>query len=171
MSSTTFRLKRRGPYGPLFVTSDYVFPDAETERWTADTRELAVHLVRICRNEQLSSLSAIQLGVPIRAFVLNVPGDHVRVCINPEVTITDFDEEQYEERCGSYYSKDAVRYRHRHLILSANSLEGSPFFLDTADTIFSESVSQQLSCRIQHEMEHLNGAEVRTEPSQQMELS
>lgn len=162
--TSRFKLKRRGPYGPLFIPSDIVRPDEITERWDATLREVVIQLIKACRFEGLESLSAIQLGYPARVFILNVDNDRLRVCINPEITITDFDEEQYEEICGSYYSRTAGRYRHRHLILSANSLEGSPFFLDTADPLFPAGVSRNLSVRIQHEIEHLNGVNVRDDP-------
>lgn len=168
LDGTRLRLKRRGPHAGLFNTSTPV-PAISSTVWAAHAHVVIVELVRTALHYNLESVSAIQIGAPLRVFVLRVPNDIIRICVNPSITITDFDEVEVLERCGSYdTSAPTLRNRRRHVILSAKSFGGTPFFLDTSDPMFPEDVSLGLSCRIQHEMEHLDGLNVRYDP--QMDL-
>ena len=159
------RLKKREPNGPLRELCIAV-PEGKDEKhlWTNADRAIMLEMARHMLKDKLHGLSANQLGVNIRMFATNVPGDIVRVFVNPEVDITDYDQSTSAEACGSYVTPVAYRLRHRHLIIAAKSLGGLSFFLDTADPKFSDEVSELLSYRIQHEMEHLDGLNARAEP-------
>lgn len=165
------RLKKKAPNGALrkLCVAIPEGPD-EAHLWAPADREIMLEVVRHMLKGGYHSLSANQLTsqwvrTTIRVFATNVPGDIVRVFANPEVDITDYEQDVIQEDCASFRYSTA-RWRHRHLIIAAKSLGGLSFFLDTADPKFSEDVSLRLSYRIQHEMEHMDGINVRCEPEQ-----
>lgn len=161
---TTYRLQKRGWNQPLNSMCDQV---SEAEK--KSLRPLIVEMLRIALHDNLPSLSANQLGQTYRIFVTNVPNDHIRVFINPEIVVLDYDQVEVEETCASHPRKNAQRWRHRAVRVWATNLKDYQFILDTDDPMFTEQVSHDLAVRIQHEMEHLNGTNVRVEPLEQTE--
>lgn len=120
-------------------------------------------MIKYVIDHKLDGLAANQVGLAKQIFVTDVPGDHIRVFINPIVTITDHDMEPHEESCCSYM-KGRTRYRHAHVIVDHLNLKGERLILDSASPVYPEEVMVRLAARVQHEMEHLLGLEVRQEP-------
>ena len=161
------KLIKKGAEGPLSF-SCIPIPEFETRKvWSPEHRDVVVSMVKILLDNKLEGLSANQVGSDIRAFITNVPHDRIRVFINPIMDVVDFDEELVPESCGSYPRSSCSRWRHRHVIMEYKNLAGLPHILDTSDSLFKEPVSKALSYRLQHEMEHMQGANVRLEPEDQ----
>lgn len=168
--STKFKLKKRGASAPLSVLCDPIPLRDMKSPWSDEDRVMVVQLVRNMLRSKSESMSANQIGGTGRVFCTNIEGDVLRIFMNPELDIIDYDEEQVTECCASFPRSDVLRHRHRHVIVFAHSFAGNPFYLDTADPLFNDEVSKRLSYRIQHEMEHLDGINVRADPELQMGL-
>jgi len=93
-------------------------------------------------------LSAIQIGVPLRIFVMDIEGTEDRVFINPEILGHEGKKELTNEGCMSLpgiveqvmrYPKVAVRYLDRNFVQQERGFAG-----------------MEAQC-IQHEVEHLDG--------------
>ncbi|KAJ8919100.1 hypothetical protein NQ315_012085 [Exocentrus adspersus] len=111
-------------------------------------------------------LSATQIGVPIRIFLMEFNEKHatayseqernvmdikpcpLKVVINPEIKILDYTKLVFPEACESVkgFYADVPRYR-------SLNLKG----LDENGKSFSHDFSGWLARIIQHEMDHLNG--------------
>ncbi len=154
-------LRKKGPNEPLSFMCKPL-PD----RWEQEFRPVIIEMIRICLKEKLEGLAANQLGLDYRVFVTNVRDDGPRVFINPEIDITDYDEELVVEHCGSFPKKDTERWRAKGLLVTGINLKNELFRLDTGTdmTIRNEEIGERLAARIQHEMEHINGVNVRVEP-------
>lgn len=149
-------VKKRGPRSPLYSVCtpvDSVF----------EIRPLLLAMLRRVYLEGLDGLAANQCGEAKQLFITDVPGDHIRVFINPIVTIIDYDMEEQEEVCASYDRK-RTRLRHAHVIVDALNSKGERFVLDTSNHTYPNEAGRRLAARIQHEMEHLLGLDVREEP-------
>jgi peptide deformylase len=165
-----FKLIKKGAARPLsFCCRPIPEMDGEKKVFLPEHRSVIVKLCQILLSNNLQSLASNQIGSDLRVFVTNVPQDIIRVFANPEMEITDFDEELIEESCGSYPRNTVSRYRHRHVSVWYKNLTGYPETLHTDDPKFWVGVSKALSYRIQHEMEHLDGTNVRS--AQQMEMA
>lgn len=149
-------IKKRGPRGPLYTMCSPV------EDMGA-IRPLLLGMLKRLYDEGLYGLSANQCGETKQLFITDVPGDHIRVFINPVVTIVDYDMDEYEECCASYDRK-RKRERHAHVIVDAINAKGERFVLDTSSPTYPDETGRRLAAQIQHEMEHLFGLDVRDEP-------
>lgn len=156
-------VKKRGANAPLALSS----VEISDEDWN-QYRPVVLELLRIMLREKLESLSAPQVGYNIRAFVTYVKGDWIRVFINPDVEILDYDQSLIEESCASYPRKNAQRWRHRALVVHALNLKNERFIIDTSAEMYHR-VAFRLAAVIQHEMEHLAGIDVRQEPLPEMD--
>lgn len=125
-----------------------------------EIREYLPEFIRLMRSEDSLGLSFNQVGIVKKVFVINVPGDHIRICINPEVSTYGADVEVMEG-CCSYPERFLRRVRKRHAILHASTLKGEQFSVDTGDPRYSGKSSLLLSAVIQHEMDHMNGIDMR----------
>jgi peptide deformylase len=159
-------IRARAPYKHLLKKCEPV-QDLEA------AKPYIVDMVRLLVANKLEGLSANQCDWPYMVFVTNVKGDMgPRVFINPQVTVVDYDEEVYIERCASYprNKKGVPRWRHAHVIVDAINYKNESFILDTTDPMYPDSVARRLSATIQHELEHLYGVDVRTTSSQMTSL-
>jgi len=151
-------IKQRAPYDPgLFQVCRPVIDISNDKDWI-------VELVRIVLLEGIEGLSANQAGINKRVFVTNVRGDGIRIYINPILTIIDYDQHLVEESCHSYPRSTARRFRHNHVSLDALRFSGEREITDTTEDKYDPVVAIALAARIQHEMEHLRGINVREEP-------
>ncbi len=148
--------KKRGDRGPLLTLCSPV-DDIE------EVYPFVMAMIKYVIDHKLDGLAANQVGLAKQIFVTDVPGDHIRVFINPIVTITDHDMEACEESCCSY-TKERTRYRHAHIIVDHLNLKGERLILDSTSPAYPEAVMRVLAARVQHEMEHLLGLDVRVEP-------
>jgi len=108
-------------------------------------------------------LSANQVGIPDQVFVTNIPGDWPRFFINPQVTeagkvVTK------DEGCLSNPGEFWKRKRRTRVIVNALGLDDDDYIVDTLKGYFAhrQPIGVLLAHVIQHEMEHLDGIDVRT---------
>ena len=150
-------IKQRAPYDPgLFQVCTPVHDLPEARDWI-------VQLVRLVLLDDLEGLSANQVGINKQVFVTNVRGDGIRIYINPVLMITDYDQRIVWECCPSYPRTNSSRYRHNHVALDSFRFSGEREWTDTSDYKYDPVVALSLSARIQHEIEHLQGVNVRCE--------
>lgn len=149
-------IKKRGPRRGLYSLCTPV-------RDRDEVHDLVIAMIQRLRHEGLDGLSANQCGENKQLFITDVDGDGIRIYMNPVVTIIDHDMDEHLEICASY-DKARTRFRHGHVIVEATSFKGQQFFIDTSSSIYPDAVGRRLSARIQHEMEHLFGMDIRDEP-------
>lgn len=106
-------------------------------------------------------ITANQLGESLAMFVTNIPGDHIRIFINPEIVETSAQEMASQESCISMPGQTLRTKRKRHVVIRAFNMSGEEFTLDTADSMYPTNVSIKLSACIQHAMDHLRGIDMR----------
>jgi peptide deformylase len=106
-------------------------------------------------------LAANQLGESLAVFITDIPGDHIRVYVNPEIIWQSDEKVDSEEGCLSLPRKTIRAKRNRHVAVRAENMKGVEFVLDTRDSIYNDDVSLWLSVCIQHEMDHINGIDLR----------
>jgi peptide deformylase len=149
-------IKKRGPRVALYSLCSPVHNNAEVH-------DLVLAMIHQLRDEGLDGLSANECGVNKQLFITDVPGDHIRIFINPVVTVVDHDMDEHLEVCASY-DKARMRFRHNHVIVDATNFKGERFLVDTSSPVYPEDVGRRLAARIQHEMEHMFGMDIRDEP-------
>jgi peptide deformylase len=93
-------------------------------------------------------LAAVQVGELIRLFITRVPGDTVRVFVNPDILETSIDQVPFEEGCLSIPGLYTEVVRPAEVRVQGWNEKGRPFSL---------SVDGYLARVIQHEFDHLNG--------------
>lgn len=155
--SKQLHITQRAPYKGLLSICSPIHNIKAEQDWI-------VQLTRLVIKNELEGLSANQVGINKQVFVTNVSGDGIRIYINPILTITDYDQHQYEEYCASYPRTNVMRYRYSHIILDYLSFSGESDIVDTTDHKYNRDAALRLSARIQHEMEHLYGLDVRSDP-------
>ena len=122
---------------------------APVREFDADLAELAKRMIALMRGDAGVGLAAPQVGVPIRLFVMNLPGEEAnsRVFVNPVISHKQGKAEA-EEGCLSLPSINVQVTRAAQCRITAQDLEGNPIELEAKD----------LQCRIwQHETDHLDG--------------
>ena len=148
---------QRAPYKGLLSICSPIHDVKAEQEWI-------VQLVRMVIHNELEGLSANQVGINKQVFVTNVRGDGMRIYVNPILTITDYDQSEFEEYCHSYPRTNVTRLRHAHVILDYLTFSGDQEILDTMNTKYARELAPRLSARIQHEMEHMYGLSVREDP-------
>jgi peptide deformylase len=122
---------------------------APVERVDGDVRALASRMLALMREHKGVGLAGIQVGVPLRIFVMNPTGESQdeRVIINP--VISDLEGQfDAEEGCLSIPGVNVQIRRAARCRLTAQDLNGAAL----------ELVGEGLVSRIwQHETDHLNG--------------
>jgi peptide deformylase len=126
-----------------------------------DVRPFIPYLIRTMRNEDGIGISANQVGINKRVFITNVPGDYIRIYINPEIVSTRGGDILTEEGCLSFPDKRLFTQRKRHAVIHAFNLSGEQFLIDTAYNMYTPKTSVLLSVCLQHEMDHMNGIDMR----------
>jgi len=94
-----------------------------------------------------AGLSAIQVGEPVRIFVVNM-GKHKEVFVNPEIKKLSDSETTLEEGCLSFPGFFGMVKRPKQVTVQALDENGKPFELEASGI---------LSKVIQHEIDHLDG--------------
>ena len=150
------KLRLVAPWGAILRTRCEEVSNIEEE-----VRGFLPYLIRIMRNEDGMSISANQIGINKAVFVLNVPGDHIRILINPTLVETSGPAVEVHEGCLSFPGKLLIAQRKRHAVVHAFSLSNEQFYLDTRYKFYRDSTSMLMSACIQHEMDHMNGIDMR----------
>jgi len=93
-------------------------------------------------------LAAPQIGIPLRLFVTDVPGDKPRIFINPTIIALSENTTKFQEGCLSLpgIHKDVIRPE--QVKIEATDLKGRIFKLECKGL---------LARCIQHEYDHLDG--------------
>jgi peptide deformylase len=93
-------------------------------------------------------LAAPQIGIPLRFFVTDVPGDKPRLFINPEIVSRSIETWALEEGCLSLPGIRKNVMRPIQIKVKATDLKGRAFTLECGGL---------LARCIQHEYDHLDG--------------
>ena len=112
-----YHITQRSPYKGLHSVCNPITDLPSEQGWL-------VQLGRMALKDKLLGLSANQLGITAQAFVTNVPGDGIRYYINPDLTVIDHDEFEYEEVCASYRRSTCDRLRYSHVIIDYHTFGG-----------------------------------------------
>ena len=129
------------------------YPDAQLHRSSAAVDELeettaktAILLERMLRDLHVLGLSAPQIGVNKRMFVLKRNGK-IHHLINPEIAWTH-GRQTFYARCASIPGKVFKTERYAEIIVDAIGIDGQPisFLLDG-----------EFARIVQHQIDHLNG--------------
>ena len=137
------------------------FPDSrlrqrsvEVEEVDADVRRLVADMAETMAAANGAGLAAIQVGVPVRLFIVDSgvaggPEDGPpRVFINPEILEVSQEAQTGDEGCLSFPGIYVPVKRGMRARVRALDLDGSPF----------EAEGEELFARaLQHETDHLNG--------------
>ncbi|XP_035776572.1 peptide deformylase, mitochondrial-like [Anopheles albimanus] len=163
--------KNEPPYDHVVQVGDPVLrqqakPIPEAELQSAEVRFLVKHLTKVMRNYKCVGLAAPQIGLSLRAFVMEFR-DELRdqyskadyanrqmetlpltVFLNPELKVLNYEKVLHTEGCESVrgYRADVPRYR--EVLITGYDGEGAR----------RELKLHGWNARIaQHEMDHLNG--------------
>ncbi len=105
-------------------------------------------MIEILEKKKGVGLAAPQISEKKRIFITKIPGDIVRVFINPDILQTSQELELYEEGCLSIPGVWANVVRPHAITIQAWDNKGKVFRID-ADGVLARVV--------QHEFDHLNG--------------
>ncbi|XP_035890674.1 peptide deformylase, mitochondrial-like [Anopheles stephensi] len=159
------------PYDHIVQLGDPVLrvpanPIPEKELQSPEVQYLVNHLVKVMRAYKCVGLAAPQLGLSLRAFVMEfkdglrdqyTKADYklremeplpLTVCLNPELKVLNYEKVTHTEACESVrgYRADVARYR--EVLLTGFDASGR----------HQELRLKGWNARIaQHEMDHLNG--------------
>ena len=109
-------------------------------------REIIVNLKEVVRSQNLSSLSAPQLGYDKRVFVINYNGD-IRTYVNPMI-VNVKGLELSRETCPSLPGKEYIRIRHNEIQVAYQTPLGK---------YESAKLFGLVAKVFQHEVDHLDG--------------
>lgn len=139
---------------------ELITPCDPVEDLDSTVRKYLPKFIKLLIDNDLHGLSLNQVGINKRLFIMDVPGDHIRVFVNPEIK-TYGREVISEEGCGTFPGKRVRHIRKRHAVMHAFNLKGEQFYVDTGYKMYSSRVSMLMSAVMQHEMDHLNGVDMR----------
>ncbi len=117
------------------------------EAVTDELKRLVVDMFSTMYAEGGIGLSAIQVGVDLRLFIMNIDGNP-RVFINPAIVWKSPTLQTINEGCLSCPDTFIDVARPAKIVLHALDLDGAPFTI--------EATGLHATC-VQHEMDHLNG--------------
>jgi len=138
------------PHAALFTVA---MPVANHPLNIAEAARVAERMVQIMRNHKGIGLAANQVGLPIRVFVCFIEGvtEVPMVCINPEIELAG-DMRGAREGCLSDPGAQVfVRRRHRATLT----------YTDTGGDRLTVKGYGLLARVWQHEIDHLNGINIR----------
>ncbi len=113
-----------------------------------DIEKLVAEMSETLERKKGFGLAAPQVAVSKRLFIVKVPGDDLRVFINPDIIQTSQELELYEEGCLSIPGIWANVSRPSAVTIQAWDLKGKVFRID------AEGIMARV---VQHEFDHLNG--------------
>ena len=138
---------------PIVIYGDPVLREVsqKVEQVDQDIKNLVSNLTDTLKKAQGLGLSAVQIGVLKRVFIVDLSAmditESLRVFINPEIVALEEDAE-YEEGCLSFPGIYQKITRPKKVKVKALAVEGHPF----------ELVMDGLAARaIIHENDHLDG--------------
>jgi peptide deformylase len=137
------------------------FPDAtlrqrsaEVEEVTDEVRQLVADMAETMEAANGAGLAAIQVGAPVRLFIIDGPvaggeeGSPPKVFINPEIVEISQESQTGDEGCLSFPGIFVPVKRGMRARVRAMGLDGQTF----------EAEGEELFARaLQHETDHLNG--------------
>ena len=112
--------------------------------------EIGKQLVEEVVKHSAFGLSAIQIGIPKRVFIMRVPGDVEKkwdIFINPTFTSEHPEKMFYEEGCLSFPGIKVITHRSANIIVTNTTENGTE----------SLALSDLDAIVFQHELDHLNG--------------
>ncbi len=128
---------------PILRKHSVIVPEVNDE-----IRSLVDGMVEAMDRQKGVGLAAVQVGRLLRLFITRVPGDEVRIFINPDILETSIEQEPFEEGCLSIPGMYTDVIRPSSVRIQARTLAGRPFTLNA---------DGYLGRVIQHEFDHLNG--------------
>ena len=128
---------------PILQRHSVIVPEVTPEITT-----LVTDMIEAMDRQKGVGLAAVQVGRLLRLFVTRVPGDMVRVFINPDILETSIDQEPFEEGCLSIPGIYTDVVRASSVRVQALNARGRRFTLNA---------DGYLARVIQHEYDHLNG--------------
>jgi peptide deformylase len=120
------------------------------ERFDDDLHRLLDDLAETMYAEPGVGLAAPQVGVPLRAFVIDLTspdGGQLREFVNPRI-VEAKDEIVWKEGCLSFPGVSEEVTRSKAIVVEAFDRRGAPFRTEAAEL---------LAVAIQHECDHLDG--------------
>jgi peptide deformylase len=137
------------------------FPDAKLRQRSVEVtdfddglRQLVADMAETMEAAEGAGLAAIQVGAPLRIFIIDGPvaggaeGSPPRVFINPEIVEISAESQTGDEGCLSFPGIFVPVKRGMKARVRARGLDGQPF----------EAEGEALLARaLQHETDHLNG--------------
>ena len=128
-------------------------PSAEVLAFNQVLRHLGSDLAETMAAERGAGLAAVQVGVPLRAFVVDLrraagKSGPPRFFVNPRIEWVSEESSAEREGCLSVFSVPVVVRRPRAVRLRAQTLDGTPFDVET-DGFYARV--------LQHEYDHLEG--------------
>ncbi len=113
-----------------------------------ELKELIVDMFEVMYTTDGIGLSAVQIGIHKRLFVMDIPGKGKMAMINPKIAEVSKETSTYEEGCLSLPGISADVTRPKKVKLEYTDVEGKPAVL---------KASGLLATCIQHEYDHLDG--------------
>jgi peptide deformylase len=138
---------------PIVIYGDPVLREVSqpVEEINQDVKDLVSDLVDTLKKARGLGLSAIQIGVLKRVFIVDLAAVDItaklQVFINPEIIERDGNEE-YEEGCLSFPGIYQKIVRPSQIKVRALDLDGQPFEMEATGLV---------ARAIQHEYDHLEG--------------
>jgi peptide deformylase len=111
-----------------------------------DPYQVSQDMINFCAENKYVSLSACQIGLPYRMFVMI--GSESFACFNPKVMMVQGDEVLLDESCPSYPGLSVKIKRHSEVRLRFQTPSGA------TDTKRFHGLSAKM---VLHEMDHLDG--------------
>ena len=104
-------------------------PCEEVEDIEKEVRPWMPYLIREMRRNFGIGITANQVGINKAVFVTDVPGDGIRIWINPEIEKRSKAEVDSTEGCLSFPGEQLRTNRKRHVIVRALNLQGKEFVI------------------------------------------
>ncbi|HBD94545.1 MAG: peptide deformylase [Spirochaetes bacterium GWF1_31_7] len=123
-------------------------PSSSIDIINDELKELIVDMFEVMYATDGIGLSAVQIGIHKRLFVMDVPGKGKMAVINPKISEVSKETSTYEEGCLSLPGISADITRPKKVKLEYTDVEGKPAVL---------KASGLLATCIQHEYDHLDG--------------
>ncbi len=123
----------------------------ETTAFDRDLKELVRDMIETMRQKDGVGLAAPQIGKSIRLAVIDATGGEKDpyVLINPEITYSSEEREDYEEGCLSVPDINIKINRPSRVSVKAFNENGEPYTIENADGLLARA--------LQHEIDHLDG--------------
>lgn len=125
-------------------------------RYPWQNRDLGQRMVEFMRRHAGIGLSAPQIGLSQRLFVMGI-GDRVWHCFNPSIVTVGPETVEMTEGCLSFPNKSCTLTRPREILALYHTAEGEPV---------TETMDGLIARCYQHELDHLDGVTIfqRTRP-------